>query len=411
MGHLTFRNYSRLQKRLDQFPQGVFNSQDFYEILKLLFADEEAKLCSVMPLHFFTAKEMAGIWDKGEEETKSILKTLGDKGLVYSRKKDGILKYFLFPPMIGFFEFSMMRLDNRFDKKKLAELYYKYINLEDSFLKKLVSLDPYFTRVFPHEEAIKDIKTEVLSHEKISAMIKNSRTITVGTCFCRHKMEHMGMACDNPQEVCLTFDGIAEDLLEHGIARKISKEEARKIVEMCIERGLVQLGDNIKNELSFICNCCSCCCDVLLGYKRFGPRVAINPSNYIARINNATCRMCGTCVKRCPVDAISIVKGKVKVNRKVCIGCGVCTRFCSTGSAKMEIRSKKTYIPENTIEMLVLQAIGQNKIGNFIFDDQTSRSHAILRKVVNLILRFPPIKMILKNPRVVKFLLKKSGKT
>ncbi len=389
---------------MDQFPQGVFNSRNFYEILKILFTDEEAKLCSVMPLHFFTAGEMAKIWGKSEEEARSVLETLAHKTLVYSRKEDGTVKYFLSPPVIGFFEFSLMRLDNRFDKKKLSELFYKYLNLEDGFVKKYASLYPYFTRVFVHEDAVRDIRTEVLPYEKISAMIEKSCAIAVGTCFCRHKMEHMGMACDNPQEVCLTFDGSAEYLFEHGIARKISREEARRIVEMCIGRGLVQLGDNIKDHLTMVCNCCGCCCDVLLGYKRFGPRVAINPSNYIARVNTTTCRACGTCIKRCPVDAISIVKGKAKVDRRVCIGCGVCTRFCPTGSVKMESRPKEAYIPEDTIERIALLAVSQNKVGNFIFDDQTSLSHAILRNLVNFIVRFPPLRMLLMNVRVNKFI-------
>ncbi len=40
MGHLTAKNYRSIYKRMDQFVNGVFDSKEFYEILKILFTDE-----------------------------------------------------------------------------------------------------------------------------------------------------------------------------------------------------------------------------------------------------------------------------------------------------------------------------------------------------------------------------------
>jgi Pyruvate/2-oxoacid:ferredoxin oxidoreductase delta subunit len=391
---------------MDQFPAGLVNSQHFYEILKALFSDEEARLCSVMPLHYFSTKEMAKIWGKPEEETEEILKKLAFKGLVYTEKQNNVDIFFLAPPIVGFFEFSLMRLDNFYDKKKLSELYYKYINEDAAFVKKYASLYPYLSRVFVDEDAIKDIKTEVLPFEKANEMIDKSTSISVGICFCRHKMEHMGMACDNPQEVCLTFNYFTDQLINYGLARAISKEEAHQIVKTCAEKGLVQLGDNIKDHLVVLCNCCGCCCDVLLGYKKFGPNAMINPSNFIARVNNDTCSLYGTCIKRCPVNAISLVKGKTTVNRKVCIGCGVCVRFCPTNSIKLESRPQKNYTPESTNERVLFLALREGKIGNFIFDDQTSLLHKILRILINWFVKFPPLHWFLTNRSVFGFLYK-----
>jgi len=391
-------------------PQGVFNSKTLYEILKVFFTDEEAKLCSVMPLHLSTAREMAKIWGKSKEEARDILEKLANKSLVYAEGKGDARKYFLSYPVMGFFEFSLMRLDNMFDKKKLSELFYKYMNLENEFVKNYSKLYPHFARVYPRADALKDITTEVVHYEKIEKMIADSFCIAVGTCFCRHKMEHMGMACDAPQETCLTFDTIARHLVEQGIAREISKEEALKIVKKAIDHDLVQIADNVKQSPAMVCNCCGCCCDVLLAYKKFGPNALINPSHYIARVHNETCIVCGTCIRKCPVNAISIKKGKVVVDRKICIGCGICARHCPTGSCRMEERPKKGYIPEQTIERVAMLAVSTGKVGNFLFDDQTSHLHAILRNIVNWALGFYPIKKILLIPSVIKLALKALNK-
>jgi NAD-dependent dihydropyrimidine dehydrogenase PreA subunit len=132
----------------------------------------------------------------------------------------------------------------------------------------------------------------------------------------------------------------------------------------------------------------------------------INPANFIAKVNNATCRLCGTCVKRCPVNAISIIKGKTTVNRRVCLGCGVCTRFCPIKSIKLESRPRKNYVPKTINQRVILQALNQGKIGNFIFDNQTSFRHLILRNLINLFVKFPPLKWFFTNRFIFGIMLR-----
>lgn len=410
MGHLTFYNYRNLQKRMDRSIPGIYDSNSLYDLLKILFTDEEARLCSVMPLTFFTLNEISKIWNKSETEAESILNNLASKGLVYSYQDNDRHTFLLSPPVLGFFEFSLMRTDGKFDSKKLSELFYQYINVEEGFIRQFSSINPPIARIFVQEDAVRDIKSEVLSYERVSEGINQATCITVGTCFCRHKMEHMGMACDNPQDVCLTFNAIAKDLASQGIAREISKKEAFDILNLCVDRGLVQIGDNVKDELAIICNCCGCCCDLLLAYKRLGSTSLLNPTNYIAAVTEDACSGCGICVEKCPVDAISMKDGKAVVNKIVCLGCGVCARFCPIESCVMETRPEKVFVPGNTIEKIALQSIDQGKTGNFIFDNQTSLTHKILSGLVNGFVKIPPVKKILLNknvyPRLLKFILK-----
>jgi Fe-S-cluster-containing hydrogenase component 2 len=168
----------------------------------------------------------------------------------------------------------------------------------------------------------------------------------------------------------------------------------------------VQIGDNKRDELVVICNCCGCCCDILLAYKRLGSTSLINPTNYIASIDQDACSGCGICADKCPVGAISIEAEEAIVNNKVCLGCGVCTRFCPIEVCKLEARPEKVFVPYNTFERVALQSIDQGKMGNFIFDNQTSLVHKILRESINGLIKLPSVKRFLLKEKVYTRMLK-----
>lgn len=45
-------------------------------------------------------------------------------------------------------------------------------------------------------------------------------------------------------------------------------------------------------------------------------------------INRDICVSCGICVKKCPVNAISIIDGAAKIDEDICIGCAACIGSC-----------------------------------------------------------------------------------
>lgn len=387
---MTSKSYLQLQKRLEQSPQGAPASEALFKILEILFSPKEAELVSVLPVKMFTAKKAGKIWRKPEREARVILDGLADKGLLLDMANNGEQVFVLAPTMAGFFEFSLMRTDGKFDRKILSELYHQYINIEDRFLKEVLALDPGIARTFVQESALEPKEEKIImDYERASQVIKTATCITVGTCYCRHKMEHMGKACQNPQDVCLTFNNAAKSLSKHGIAKEISQEEAFKVLDRCVELGLVQVGDNVQKGVSWICNCCSCCCEALLAYKRLGCDPKIN-SNYYAKIND-NCINCGTCAKRCPVGAIKLKKAP-EVDRNVCIGCGVCARFCPKKCISMERRDKTKYVPKDTFERFVVSAILQGKLQNLIFDNFSLWTNDLLKRLVGTILKLEPVK-------------------
>ncbi len=400
MGHINSNSYYTLQRRLDQAPQGAPASETLIKILEILLARDEAQLVSVLPINLFTLEEASRLWKKSNQEARVILDVLADKGILFDFAAGGTQAYLLAPTMAGFFEFSLMRLDDRFDKKILSELYYQYINVEEDFMKGIFSLEPAIGRALVQEDAIQEKdRVVVLDYERASHIIDTSSCITVGICYCRHKMEHLGKACQNPQEVCLTFNKSAESLAKHKIARSISKEEARRILNLCIDKGLVQTGDNVQESVNWICNCCSCCCEALLAYKRLGYSANIN-TNFVSRPSDEPCTECGECIERCPVNAIELDKRKnghsyARIDSGRCLGCGVCVRFCPSHSIVLERREQTAFVPRDSFERYILSVISTGKLQNLLCDNYTLLTHDLLRRFLKIILSLKPTKRLL----------------
>jgi len=416
MSHIVSKNYYKLQQRLDKSPQGTPASDSLFKILQVLFTEKEAELVSKLPIKPVTVEKAAKRWGMSIGEAKKHLDELADKGLVFDTENGQEHVYLLAPPMAGFFEFSLMRTDGKFDRQILSELFHHYINEEEGFLHSVLGQDPAIARTLVHEDMIqpKDY-SEVLDYERASQVIETADCITVGTCYCRHKMEHLGKACNQRQDVCLTFNGAAKSLSKHGIAKEISKEEARAILNDCIKKGLVQIGDNVQNRVGWICNCCGCCCEALLAYKRLGCNMKVK-TNFVADFKNNDCRHCGLCALKCPVKAIKMIENSggqkiPKIDKERCLGCGVCARYCTTKDIQMERREQIGFVPKDSFERFVLSAIEQGKLQNLLFDNFDIWTHDVLRRLLKFILDLSPIKRRLANEQLRSRYIDKIAKT
>lgn len=394
-----------MQKRLDQPPQGAPASAALFGILETLLTEEEAKVVSVLPINLFTIGEAARLLKRPVDETRAALDTLADKGILFDFSDGQAQIYLMAPTMAGFFEFSLMRLDGCFDQKVLSELYYQYINNEQDFIRRVFSLEPSIFRAFFQEDTIDERDSiVVLDYERASHVVDSATCVTVGTCYCRHKMQHLGKACANPLDVCLTFNKSAESLSRHGIARRIDKSEAHSILGRCQELGLVQLGDNVQEGVNWICNCCSCCCEALVAYRKLGYNAGIT-TNFFSAPGREACMGCGVCVDRCPVEAVRLSGGdngshRVTVDEERCIGCGVCVRFCPSDSLVMARRKETAFVPEDSFERIILSAISTGKLANLLFDNYTAWTHDVMRRFLGVFLSMEPSKKLLAREQV-----------
>ena len=74
MAHHVIRSgYKQFVKRLNRFPQGAPPSKLLYQILSMLFSEQEAKLIAMLPLKPFSVDRARRAWKKSLQETKNIL--------------------------------------------------------------------------------------------------------------------------------------------------------------------------------------------------------------------------------------------------------------------------------------------------------------------------------------------------
>ena len=91
--------------------------------------------------------------------------------------------------------------------------------------------------------------------------------------------------------------------------RLISKAEAMDALERSYAANLVQIGENVRENPAFICNCCGCCCEALQAARRFAPMQPVATTNYMPEIRAKKCCVgCGKCEKVCPMLAITMVE-------------------------------------------------------------------------------------------------------
>lgn len=405
--------YKSLEERLNRFPQGAPPSDTLYQILSMLFTEKEAELVAQLPIKAFRVKTAAKIWSVSESEALKVLDKLASKAILLDLEDDKGKQYILPPPMAGFIEFALMRTRNDIDQKLLAELYYQYLNVEEDFIKDLFySAETKLGRVYVQEEILtNENEVTILDYERASHIIEEAEHIAVGMCYCRHKMQHVGKACDAPMDICMTFNGTANSLIKNNYARRIDASECKELLHQAYEHNLVQCGENVRQGVNFICNCCGCCCEALLAAKKFGNLHPVATTSFIPNINDKTCVKCEKCIKACPIGAISKVKNNdktiIRVDEDRCLGCGVCVRNCSKRSITLLKRKEKIITPANSVHRVVLMAIEKGQLQELIFDNKALSSHRAMAAILSAILKLPPAKKMLASQQMKSIYLDK----
>ena len=425
MGHLSGKgHYLALQQRLEKNPLGPPEHEAFFGILHELFTEEECRVAAAMPLQLAPARVIAARAGMDETRVAAILAGLAPKGLVVDFPHPrGDVYYYLNPPLIGFFEFTMMRVRPEVDQKKVSELLYEYLHEDPQrlYAYELLKGETYLAKPLVHEDALTpEVYSEVLDYEKATHYIESAGDWAVSLCHCRHVKEHLGEPCHDPMEICLSLGMGAKYLVRNGIARRIEKAEAMDVLVRAREMDTVQMGDNVQRRPTFICNCCKCCCEMMAGLRMFPTEAQVITSNYVAAIDENGCTGCGKCVAKCPVDAIELVdatpterapkrKKRAVVHAANCLGCGVCHRQCRFDALRLQPIGERVHTPVSTMEKLMLQAIEHGKLQHLLFDHQGKITHRALNTFFGALLNLPPAKQLLAREqlksRFVRFLL------
>ena len=412
MGHINNpdKEYHLLQTRFDKMVTGAPASPYLTKILEILYSPEEANLARKIPTQPTSLKKLVAKTALPEEKLKDKLTEMTERGVLVDFEIKGKKYYTLPPVVIGFFEYVFMRSRDNLPMAELANLFENYMDENDKFARSVFQKETQMGRALVQEDFLDD-QTEILDWEKASALIKSAPTLGVSLCACRHKAEHLGKNCSAPMEVCLTLGFSAETMIRNKIARQISTEEGLDILKKCREAGLVQTGDNVKKHVSFICNCCSCCCGMLKSLNTFNLKQTIVSSNFILEINKDKCVACGRCVKACPVNALQIEtkddQKKLILNEELCLGCGVCCSTCKPQALKMVARPKRVFTPETFFDKTVAMALERGKLADLITDQKDNLSSLALGRIISLIEKLPPYKALIAIKPLKSYFLNK----
>lgn len=408
MGHLVGKDvYRGLGRKIDGLTLRAPWNDSFHALLKELYSAEEADLVVRMPYGPTTIEHLEETTGYPRATLERVLEALCTKGLVMDMDLGGWYRYIPSPLAIGIFEFTMMRTGDGVDLKECARLFHDYLSAGVLWEANLgAGQQLQLMRTLPHVQAVApEDHVEVLDYEKAVSIVESQKQFAVGICSCRHEKSHLGLKrCQVPLETCTSMGVAADYLTRRKLARSIDKSEMLDRLTQARDMGLVMNADNVQNGVSFICMCCGCCCNMLLGISQCGYPHTVVTSNYLAKVEDATCDGCLKCKKACPINAISIERltdpvGKKKarpaVDESMCLGCGVCALACTTRSMTLRHRPHRVLPPESTFEKVILQALEVGTLQNLLFAEPERLSHQFLRAFVGAFLRLSPVKKAL----------------
>ena len=359
--------YRKLQEHFDKMPIGfpTTKSGSDIRILKQLFTPQEAEVAMLLKFGWERDLEtLDTIYNRIDDKNISkkdlgiILDEMGRKGLIMTKRDLEQKFYGNALLMVGIFEFQVNRLN-----KDFIEDFHDYF--DEGWLPETLKLKGAQLRTIPVEKSI-ELEQNVSNFDKVQELFKTTDgPYMVANCICKQLKdieEHPCKVTDR-REVCMGFGHAAKLYIDQGWGREITKEEAIDILKQNQEEGLVLQADN-SQKLTFLCSCCSCCCEGLSRFLKIPNPGKMMISNYYAEVDADYCTGCEICIEICPMEAIKLVDEIAKIKQKRCIGCGNCVAKCPSDAIKLHKKDRQfTPFPtmDDLFDKIMERKLAQNK--------------------------------------------------
>ncbi|MHC4932532.1 MAG: 4Fe-4S dicluster domain-containing protein [Planctomycetota bacterium] len=314
-------------------------STAFVAYLKLLYTPEQAELVQhlPMPTNAKTVEDVAEASGRPVEDVEKVLLPLAERGFLTPSKRGYAL-----PAIPNLVNLHMFYPEMKPDDLEAAKLYQQFF-IKEKFYKYYgtSAKGTPALRSIPVEQAI-HAEEKTFSAEEAHAYIKGLQTedLALVPCPCRTRTEKLEIReCSGafPVGACIFIGKTAVRFEELGLGKRVSKEQAIDYLDEMVALGLVATAENyLADPHSIMCLCCGCCCSNLRGRTRWDNPTAVLPSHFLPEASDE-CVLCGTCVERCMLEALSLDEEAERsvANPEKCIGCGICTITCPTDALKL----------------------------------------------------------------------------
>jgi ferredoxin len=359
--------YRDLQIHLDKetigFPKTPSGSD--INVLKQLFTPAQAEVTMLLTYKLQSLEQIqarAANMGKSVEETEQLLDATAARGVIGSRKKNGVKHYRTLPFLVGMLEGAVITAppESKLPLVAAASQFFQ----DGLFLRDFIKTKIPQMRTIPIQKSITP-KHQIGSYDEVRKIIEqNSGPIVIIDCVCRAGTAKQGQPCKQTsrKETCMALGELAKGLAESGkLGRPISKEEALDILKKNQEDCLVLQPSNSQTPEA-ICSCCGCCCGLLKIQKAIPNPVSHWATNFFAVVNSELCTGCGACEERCQVAAIKLngEKATAAVDLTRCLGCGLCIDVCPENAIELRNKSTETVPPPTSEDMM--EVIMANKV-------------------------------------------------
>ncbi len=360
--------YRELQKHLD-VPAGTFPAAESgaeIRLLKHLLTPEEAKIAT--QLSTLKPEPVKTIYQRARksgvpltvEEVQQKLDQMVYKGTVLAYKEGHRQRCYknAGAGAGGMIDFQV----NRLSKDLLQDLdkYHEELFAAREKDRKKGTARVLPLRTIPVQKSIAPAeKYMVRTYEDVRWLVEQSPgPFSVANCICRQMKDMRGQGCkySDLRETCLQIGpDHARQYLDMKIGRRITRDEAFQLLDKAEEAGFVLMPENSRHPDN-ICCCCGDCCGVLGGALKSPKPAEMYATNYYAEVDAGLCKGCGTCVKRCQLEARALVDGKATVNLDRCIGCGNCVATCTSKATRL-LRKEKILTPPRDKQANAMKAL------------------------------------------------------
>jgi len=330
------------------------------------FTEEEAGVVRhLSAITARSARRVARAAHRPLEEIEPILERLASKKrAIGSEGPAEKRRYRLMPVMPGIFEMVLIGES----PETLSDWHRRFAELVEALFETGYTLDyqnrsTRVVRYLPVAGAL-GAHPAALPCDQLEVVLDRFDSFGVGYCQCRMSTPPTGQGCGRPLEVCTVMGQWAEQGINAGWLRRVSKQDVLQIKREAESHGLVTFFMNVestKGQAS--CSCCGCCCKALRMTSQFNAPGIIAPPHFMPRFDSSRCTYCGRCAKDCPMGAITVDTAQKTLDHQParCIGCGLCKLACDRQHAitmepvpdyRLPYRSWLSLILRNAPDML-----------------------------------------------------------